>query len=110
MMAPDRLRAFLHDVQRAALTRAGYARVYLQWLGQPATKAQKADAEAALRLGLIAWPSMVPGTAATLTDSGRVSLRSVPLLPSDLEAWAAKWGAPMDAQADLRRLLERGHP
>lgn len=74
MMAPDRLRAFLHDLQRGALTRAGYARVYLYWVGQPATKAQKADAEAALRLGLLAWPSMVPGTAAVLTDAGRALL------------------------------------
>lgn len=70
MMAPERLRAFLHDVQRGAMARTGYARVSLHWVGNPATVAQKGDFDAALRLGLVRWPSLVPGTGATLTPAG----------------------------------------
>jgi hypothetical protein len=70
MMAPERLRAFLADVQRGTANRYGYERLYARWEGNPATKAQKADLEAALRLGLVHWPSLVPGTAAALTPAG----------------------------------------
>jgi hypothetical protein len=74
MMSGPRLRAFLYDLQRGYATRAGYVRIAVQWVGQPASKAQKADLEAALRLGLARWPSLVPGTAAELTDAGRALL------------------------------------
>lgn len=70
MMAPERLRAFLHDVQRGAACRYGYARIAVQWVGVPATKAQRADLDAGFRLGFIYWPSLVPGTAAALTPAG----------------------------------------
>lgn len=70
MMAPERLRAFLYDLRTGYATRQGYQRIAVQWVGQPATKAQKADLEAALRLGLVHWPSLVPGTAAALTPAG----------------------------------------
>lgn len=71
MMHPDRLRAFLHDVARGAFTRTGYARFSFHHLGGLATRAQRDDLQAATRLGLIVWPSLVPGTAAVLGDAAR---------------------------------------
>jgi hypothetical protein len=77
MMSPERLRAFLHDVQRGYATRQGYVRVSVLWVHVPASKAQKADLEAALRLGLAHWPSLVPGTEAALTSAGVKLLESL---------------------------------
>jgi hypothetical protein len=75
MMSAPRLRAFLHDVQRGTFTRTGYARFSFHHLARPTTKAERADLDAATRLGLIAWPSLTPGTAAELTDVARQLLK-----------------------------------
>ena len=107
MMSGDRLKAFLRDVQAGQLTRHGYERFALHWAGRPALRALTLDVAAAERLGLITWNGRIGPVPAELTDAGRVLLRSAPVLPSDLELWAAKWGAPMDARADLRRMFER---
>lgn len=69
-MAPERLRAFLRDVHTGYATRQGYVRISVLWVHVPASKTQKADFEAALRLGLVHWPSLVPGTEAALTPAG----------------------------------------
>lgn len=78
MMSPDRLRAFLRDIRLGCMTRSGFARVSFHWLDRPATQAQRADLEAALRLGLVAWGGLVPGSAAVLTAAGAALLEVLP--------------------------------
>lgn len=71
MMAPERLCEFLRDVRLGALTRRGYTRFSLAWLGRPLLRAQKADAEAAERLGLLTFNGRIGDVTAELTTAGR---------------------------------------
>jgi hypothetical protein len=75
MMSGPRLRGFLRDVDAGAATRSGYRRFTFQWLGQTVTRAQKADLEAAQRLGLLQWAGLIPGAPATLTEAGALLLK-----------------------------------
>jgi hypothetical protein len=71
-----RLRHFLHDVARGCLTRRGYVKFTIQWLGRTTTRAQKADLEAAIAAGLVRWPGHTgPNVVAELTDKGREALK-----------------------------------
>lgn len=70
------LGAFLFAIQRGRLSRRGYVKFTLQWLGRPASAEVKAAAKAAEAAGLITWGCTTgPNVVATLTDAGREALK-----------------------------------
>lgn len=77
MMSPERLRAFLHDVQRGYLTRRGYQRFTLLWVRRPARRDQILDAAAAERLGLLTFNGRIGDVTAELTVTGLAVLAAL---------------------------------